>query len=93
MVAAIKVCNSRKILPSHLIRSLNSNMVLIEKIINSYYKVFKTSLDQLLQAKDSAQGLDQIRYQLLSEVFLIAGCYQLAIDSVTCTHRRILLTA
>lgn len=93
MVGAINVCNSKGILPSHVIRSLNLNLVLIEEFINSYYKVFKTSLDQLLQAKDRVQGLDQVRYQLLSEVFLIAGCYQLAVDSVTCTHQRTPLTA
>lgn len=93
MVAAMSRCNAKSVLPSHLIRYLKLNLVLIEEFINSFYKIFKTSLDQLLQAKDSVQGLDQIRYQLLSEVFLIAGCYQLAIDSVTCTHHRTPLTA
>lgn len=86
MVAAINRCKDRRVLPGALVQSLTSNLSLIEEFINSFYKIYKTSLDQFLQANATAEGLNQIKYQLLSEIFLIAGCYQLAIDSVTCTH-------
>ena len=84
MVVCMNNAKKKGVSTDVFVESLTSSLSKIEEFLSTFKKKKKTSLKHFLDAKPSSQTLDQLKYELLSDVYLIAGCYQLAIDSVAC---------
>lgn len=74
-----------------LFELLNMNLLNFEEFITGFYKKCNTSLNKVLIEQPFAKGFSQIRNELLSELHFVEGCFQLAIDSVTCRNNGVLL--